>query len=222
MTLLSARPRERLRPDLCAPGAGAIGKLRFTFAPQAAILQVVCRTPLLALALTLASAALPAQAPLPPLAFLGFEAGGHLAPLARQVQALGGAGLRCDRSRRDRAVHECRATVFAPGSGRALELWLSAIDSAAGVMTISSALTGVELGEWKDTLERTYGVVDARVQGSQWMLQWIRQGRMIRLTWRIERGATVVSVSLIDGRVLDGWGRRRADSTSAAASGGAP
>lgn len=222
MTLLSARPRERLRPDLCAPGAGAIGEPRFTFAPRAAILQAVHRTPLLALALTLAAAALPAQAPLPPLAFLGFEAGGHLAPLARQVQALGGKPLRCDRARRDRAVHECRATVFAPGSGRALELWLSAIDSAAGVMTISSALTGVELGEWKDTLERTYGVVDARVQGSQWMLQWIRQGRMIRLTWRIERGATIASVSLVDGRVLDGWGRRRADTAGAAASGGAP
>lgn len=195
---------------------------RFTFVLRAAILQAVPRTPFLALALTLASAALPAQAPLPPLAFLGFEAGGHLAPLARQVQALGGKALRCDRSRRDRAVHECRATVFAPGSGRALEVWLSAIDSAAGVMTISSALTGVELGEWKDTLERSYGVVDARVQGSQWMLQWIRQGRMIRLTWRIERGATVASVSLVDGRVLDGWGRRRADTTSTAASGGAP
>ncbi len=195
---------------------------RFTFVRRAAILQAVPRSPFLALALTLAAAALPAQAPLPPLAFLGFEAGGHLAPLARQVQALGGKALRCDRSRRDRAVHECRATVFAPGSGRALELWLSAIDSAAGVMTISSALTGVELGEWKDTLERNYGVVDARVQGSQWMLQWIRQGRMIRLTWRIERGATVASVSLVDGRVLDGWGRRRADTTSTAASGGAP
>ncbi len=221
MTLLSARPRERVRPDLRAAGAGAIRAPRFTFPPSAAIFQVVNRTPLLAIALTVAATALSAQAPLPPLTFLGFEAGGRLAPLSQQVQALGGKPLRCDRARRDRAVHECRATVFAPGSGRALQLWLSAMDSAAGVMTISSSLTGVELGEWKTALEEAYGVVGARVQGSQWMLQWIRQGRMIRLTWRIERGATVASVSLIDGWVLDGWGRRRADST-AGASGGAP
>ncbi|MBK6422549.1 MAG: hypothetical protein IPI38_18860 [Gemmatimonadetes bacterium] len=148
--------------------------------------------------------------PLPPLAFLGFEAGTRLTPAAHQVRALGGRGLRCDRSRRDRAVHECRGTVFAPGSGTAVELWLSAVDSAAGVLTLSGSITGAELEEWKRTLEGAYGVVGARVQGSQWMLQWVRQGRMLRLTWRIERGRTVASVSLIDGRVLDGWGRARA------------
>lgn len=166
--------------------------------------------PLLLLAL-LVPGPLAAQAtPLPPLTFLGFEAGGHLAPVAAQVTALGGRGLRCDRAKRDRAVHECRATVFDPASGKPAELWLSAIDSASGIMTLSSTLTGAELDVWKRALERAYGVVDARVQGAQWMLQWVRQGRMIRLTWRIERGATVASVSLVDGHVLDGWGRQRA------------
>ena len=150
------------------------------------------------------------DAPQPPLAFLEFEAGMRLAPAAAQVRALGGRALRCDRSRRDRAVHECRGTVFAPGSGTAVDLWLSAVDSAAGVLTLSGSVTGAELDDWKQALERSYGVVDARVQGSQWMLQWVRQGRMLRLTWRIERGHTVASVSLIDGRVLDGWGRARA------------
>jgi hypothetical protein len=45
------------------------------------------------------------------------------------------------------------------------------------------------------------------VQGTQRMLQWVRRGRMIRLTWRMEGGAQVASVSLVDGRVLDNWGR---------------
>jgi hypothetical protein len=40
-------------------------------------------------------------------------------------------------------------------------------------------------------------------------MQWVRQGRMLRLTWRIERGKKVASVSLVDGRVLDAWGRDR-------------
>jgi hypothetical protein len=42
------------------------------------------------------------------------------------------------------------------------------------------------------------------------MMQWIRQGRMIRLTWRFQRGEKVASVALVDGRVLDAWGRDRA------------
>jgi hypothetical protein len=32
---------------------------------------------------------------------------------------------------------------------------------------------------------------------------------MLRLTWRAEGTGTTASVSLVDGRVLDGWGRRR-------------
>ena len=55
-----------------------------------------------------------------------------------------------------------------------------------------------------------YGQVGARAQGTQWMMQWVRRGRMLRLTWRQERGDKVASVSLVDGRVLDGWGRDRA------------
>jgi hypothetical protein len=41
------------------------------------------------------------------------------------------------------------------------------------------------------------------------MMQWVRRGRMLRLTWRKEGTATTASVSLVDGRVLDRWGRRR-------------
>jgi hypothetical protein len=37
----------------------------------------------------------------------------------------------------------------------------------------------------------------------------VRRGRMLRLTWRLERSGKVASVSLVDGRVLDDWGRVR-------------
>ena len=49
----------------------------------------------------------------------------------------------------------------------------------------------------------------AWVQGPQWMLQWVRQGRMMRLTWRVDNNAKVASVSLVDGWILDDWGRNR-------------
>ena len=148
-------------------------------------------------------------ATLPPLSFLGFEAGAPLDAVGRQVVALGGTRLRCDRARRDRAVRECRAVVVHPAFGRPLELWLSAIDSSSGVLMLSSPVSGVELDAWRADLETAFGVVDANVQGPQWMLQWVRQGRMLRLTWKIENGAKVASVSLVDGRVLDSWGRKR-------------
>jgi hypothetical protein len=42
------------------------------------------------------------------------------------------------------------------------------------------------------------------------MMQWVRQGRMLRLTWRIEGREKTASVSLVDGRVLDQWRGGRA------------
>jgi hypothetical protein len=83
------------------------------------------------------------------------------------------------------------------------------MDSSSGVLTLSSPVSGIELDAWRTDLETAFGVVNANVQGPQWMLQWVRQGRMLRLTWKIENGAKVASVSLVDGRVLDNWGRKR-------------
>ncbi len=166
---------------------------------------------LLTLLLALHAAALGAQTggP-PPLNFLGFQAGQSLDAVDRQVHALGGKRLRCDRSKRDRTVAECRAIVVEPGSGRSINLWLSAVDSSSSVLTLSADVNGIELDAWRSRLEQDFGVVNATVQGPQWMLQWVRRGRMLRLTWRIERGEKTASVSLVDGRVLDQWGRRKA------------
>jgi hypothetical protein len=177
----------------------------------------VMRRILLGLAF-LGAASLGAQGrPAPPLSFLGIPAGAPLPLVARQVDSLGGTKLRCDRSRTDPAVLECRGVLTDPEAGFPVELWLSAIDSTAGVLTLSGRLDGVSFDRWRESLIGRYGKVDARVQGTQWMLQWVRQGRMLRLTWRIEGTSKVTSVSLIDGRVLDGWGRARAADQAARA-----
>ena len=65
------------------------------------------------------------------------------------------------------------------------------------------------LDRWRQRIESRYGRVGATVRGSEWMMQWVRRGRMLRLTWRTARGARAASVSLVDGRVLDSWGRSR-------------
>jgi hypothetical protein len=140
------------------------------------------------------------------LEFLGFRAGARLDEMALHLHGAGGK-LRCRRSKIDRRVNECRAVLDADRFGGAAELWVSAMDSVAGVITLSGVLAPEELESWRERLETRYGRVGPRIQGTQSMLQWVRRGRMLRLTWRIERGEKVASVSLVDGRVLDAWSR---------------
>jgi hypothetical protein len=141
------------------------------------------------------------------LHFRGFRAGARLAELDTLLRRQGGR-LRCDRSKRDPQVSECRGTVRDSASGP-LHVWVSAMDSSAGVITLSAALDSGALGTWRRDLERRYGRVAVRTQGGQSMLQWVRRRRMLRLTWRSERGELTASVSLVDGRVLDAWGADR-------------
>jgi hypothetical protein len=144
------------------------------------------------------------------LSFFGFEAGAHLTDLDDQVRELGGSGLRCTRSRADRRLLDCRGTAPDPAAGRQIEIWISAIDSLVGVVTISGDVSAAQLDDWRRLIEQDYGKVGARVQGPQWMMQWVRRRQMIRLTWRVENNQKVASVSLVDGPVLDGWGRSSA------------
>lgn len=151
------------------------------------------------------------------LEFLGFRAGARLDELAAQLDKAGAGSLRCRQSKVDPRVRECRAVLPDAEPWGRLSLWVSAMDSAAGVMTLSAAVSPDQLESWREELERQYGRVGKRVQGTQSMLQWVRRGRMLRLTWRLERGEKVASVSLVDGHVLDGWGRKRTRAASMAA-----
>jgi len=143
------------------------------------------------------------------LEFHGFRAGARLDELDRVVRGSAGGPLRCKRAKADSHVMECRAALHDPKLGGTLMLWVSAMDSVAGIITVSSDVTADQLDRWRDFIEQRYGKVDTQVQGTQRMMQWVRHGRMLRLTWRIERGHKTASVSLVDGPVLDAWGRGR-------------
>lgn len=144
------------------------------------------------------------------LEFHGFRTGEHLAEFAQQLRAIDGGSLRCVSAKKDPRVTECRGALTHPALGGPVQIWLSAIDSITGILTLSGDVAPDQLDAWRSALEARYGRVGAKVEGPQWMMQWIRQGRMIRLTWRIQRGEKVASVALVDGRVLDAWGRERA------------
>jgi hypothetical protein len=168
-----------------------------------------------ALLLSLVLAALPAPASAmsaavaqdtTALRFHGFRAGARLDELQRVIRRLDGR-LRCDRAKRDRRVMECRGMVTDSAIGVPVDVWVSAIDSVAGVLTLSAELDAETLERWRRRIEASYGRVAAKSQGSQRMMQWVRRGRMLRLTWRTDRGQQTASVSLVDGRVLDRWGK---------------
>jgi hypothetical protein len=149
------------------------------------------------------------------LEFHGFRAGARLAEVAARVQELNGGRLRCERAKVDPRISECRTLLSDPELGGAVQLWLSAVDSVTSVLMLSGEVAPDQLDDWRGGLEQLYGRVGARVQGPQWSMQWVRRGRMVRLTWRIEHGEKAASVALVDGRVLDAWGRERARRSAA-------
>ena len=153
-----------------------------------------------------------------PLSIFGISAGATVRVVAETIADRDGGNLRCDRSKVDPRVEECRATVSVPEAAEPLELWMSAVDSVTSVLTIAGNLAPDELDQLRSSLERRYGRVNAKAQNSQWMMQWVRKGTMIRLTWRAQQGANATSVALIDGNVLDAWTARRGTPQKAGAS----
>jgi hypothetical protein len=148
------------------------------------------------------------------LQFHGFRAGARIEEMNALLHRLDGGRLTCERARADRRVSECRSLLRSSKLGGRVRLWVSAVDSVASVITLSANVETAQLDRWRRDIEQRYGRVGAHAQGSQWMMQWVRRGRMLRLTWRVERGQKIASVSLVDGRVLDAWGRSRTRAAS--------
>ena len=142
------------------------------------------------------------------LRFLGIRAGAPLQEISAEVGRRGGT-LHCDQSKTDPRVRECRGTLPGAADQRGVAVWVSAIDSAAAVIALSAPVSEATLRTWRDQLTRHFGTVETATQGRQKMMQWVRRGRMLRLTWRPEGDGTTASVSLVDGLVLDRWGRER-------------
>src|SRR5687767_102322 len=68
------------------------------------------------------------------LEFLGFRAGARLDELTTHIRGIGGGRMRCRRSKVDLRVTECRAALDTRQLGGPVELWVSAMDSMAGVI----------------------------------------------------------------------------------------
>lgn len=140
------------------------------------------------------------------LQFLGFRPGAPLAEVERQAAAYGAASLACDGARRDARLRECRGTLYAD-TPTPLALRVVVIEGTAAIILVTGAVPEAERLRWERALEGAYGTVPVTAGGPQRMRQWIRRGTMLRLVWRGAPDLPEVSVSLVDGPTLDGWGR---------------
>ena len=80
----------------------------------------------------------------------------------------------------------------------------SLISGRAAIVLLSAPVPEPEVAEWLAELSRRFGTVEPRRAQGLETWQWVRRGRMVRVTTRAERGTLVVSVSLVDGPLLDG------------------
>jgi len=138
------------------------------------------------------------------LEFMGFRPGMAQADIAARVSALGGKWS-CTTSKVDSRFSECRGSINPNGEGE-YKLTGSLVSGTSAVLLIVGDVEDPELRGWVEDLSSRYGQVSARLANTQAMWQWVRERRMIRVTTRIEGGTRVVSVSLVDGIILDNLG----------------
>ncbi len=111
----------------------------------------------------------------------------------------------CGVSPSDRRLADCRGRVTGPDD---LPLLLTAalVDGHLAILVLRGALGEEGLTVWYRALASRFGWVTSTHDRGQDTWQWVRRGQMIRLTTREDRGARMVSVTLVDGPLLDGLG----------------
>jgi hypothetical protein len=138
------------------------------------------------------------------LEFMGFRPGMTRSDIESRVSSLGGKWS-CTTSKVDSRFSECRGHINPNGEGE-YQLTGSLVGGTTAVLLIVGDVDDPQLGQWVEDLSARYGQVSARLANTQAMWQWVRERRMIRVTTRIEQGTRVVSVSLVDGVILDNLG----------------
>ena len=135
-----------------------------------------------------------------PIEFLGFRPGASRAETEAHLATVAGS-WRCTASH-DPRITDCRGTM--PSEAGALTLTASHVDSRLAILLLAGPVDREALAVWRERLQTVYGSVAPRTDHGQETWQWIRRRQMLRLTTRLEAGNQVVSVSLIDGPLLDG------------------
>jgi hypothetical protein len=105
---------------------------------------------------------------------------------------------------------ECQGTLVGQ-EGHRLMVRGSLVDGGVAILIVHGNIGDTGLHVWREALERRYGSTSLRREHGQQSWQWIRGRQMLRLTTRREGSGRVVSVTLIDGPLLDGLGAPEQD-----------
>lgn len=143
------------------------------------------------------------QSRAPALQLMGLEPGIEQRELKERVAKLGGS-LNCRNSARDSRFAECTAGLTKTPDGRPWQLLASLIQDSAAVILVSVGSSAPEVARLREALAEELGRPNLRRQADQEAYEWVRAGRMMRLTARSEAGRVTMSVSLVEGSLLDG------------------
>lgn len=135
-----------------------------------------------------------------PFEVLGLSPGMAEEAATTAVRAHGGS-LRCQPTAEPR-LRQCSAALGQTPRGP-VTLTLSLVDGQLAVALIAAILEPAAVGDWHAQLASRYGEVAPSRGPGQESFQWIAAGRMMRFTVRREAGRLMVSVSLVDGPLLD-------------------
>jgi len=138
---------------------------------------------------------------------LGFRPGATHAAAEAAVRNQRGRWS-CRQSAVDPRFTECLGSI-APVGEPPLDLTASLVHDSVAVLLLSGTVADADLRRWRAHLDARIGPATERHAQGQTVWQWVRAGRMIRITSRAEGGTQRASISLVDGRLLDGLGEPR-------------
>lgn len=154
---------------------------------------------------SLATPVSPAQGQEPALEVLGLAPGGPFAEMQASLAKIGGKA-ECRTSPVDRRVAECTATLTRTPDHRNWLLTASVVDGTVGLLLLRTSTDARGFDGLRDAWTTRLGRPNLKHLANLNSYQWIRMGRMLKLAGRNERGRYEVTVSLVDGEVLDRLG----------------
>ena len=135
----------------------------------------------------------------------GLEPGTSQAALGERVGQLGGK-LGCHGSTANSRLGECLASLTRTPDHRSWTLRASMVEGTTAVLILTAPISDRDLDRLREQLIADFGRPNLRNQGTLKSYEWIRSGRMMRLTSNGSGDKREVSISLVEGAVLDRLG----------------
>lgn len=147
----------------------------------------------------------PVRAQAPALDVFGLAPGGAVAELQESVAKAGGKTT-CRTSTVDPRVSECTATLTRTPDHRTWAMTASAVDGTTGMLMLRTTTDPRGFDALREEWTARFGRPNLKHMPNLESYQWIRGGRMLKLAGVNVRGRYEVTVSVVEGAILDRLG----------------